>query len=50
MKPRVTMQVPDADEIHLTVRLPTKSGQRSYIEQSILSEVFADTDYSVTKA
>jgi small-conductance mechanosensitive channel len=48
--PRVTIQAPAASEIHLTVRLPTKSGQRSYIEQAILSEVFADTDYSIKKA
>lgn len=47
--PRVTIQAPVASEIHLTVRLPAKSGQRSYIEQAILSEVFADTDYSAKK-
>lgn len=47
--PRVTIQAPVASEIHLTVRLPAKSGQRSYIEQAILSEVFADTDYSRKK-
>ncbi|WP_167507447.1 mechanosensitive ion channel domain-containing protein [Marinobacter vulgaris] len=43
--PRVTIQAPVASEIHLTVRLPVKSGQRSYIEQAILSEVFASTDF-----
>jgi len=48
--PRVTIQAPVASEIHLTVRLPAKSGQRSYIEQSILSEVFADTDYSTKQS
>jgi small-conductance mechanosensitive channel len=48
--PRVTIQVPVASEIHLTVRLPTKSGQRSYIEQAILSEVFTDKDYSAKKS
>lgn len=47
--PRVTIQAPVASEIHLTVRLPAKSGQRSYIEQSILSEVFASTDFSSKK-
>jgi small-conductance mechanosensitive channel len=47
--PRVTIQVPVASEIHLTVRLPAKPGQRSYIGQAILSEVFADTDYSTKK-
>jgi small-conductance mechanosensitive channel len=44
--PRVIIQVPVASEIHLTVRLPAKPGQRSYIEQAILSEVFANTNYS----
>jgi len=43
--PRVTLQVPAAGEIHLIVRLPVKSGQRSYIEQSILSEVFKNNDF-----
>ncbi|MFL1455983.1 mechanosensitive ion channel domain-containing protein [Marinobacter sp. GN3S48] len=47
--PRVTIQAPVASEIHLTVRLPAKSGQRSYIEQAILSEVFASTDFSGKK-
>jgi len=47
--PRVTIQAPVANEIHLTVRLPAKSGQRSYIEQAILSEVFASTDFSSKK-
>lgn len=48
--PRVTIQVPLASEIHLTVRLPTKSGQRSFIEQAILSEVFTGKDYSAKKS
>jgi small-conductance mechanosensitive channel len=47
--PRVTIQVPAAGEIHLIVRFPAKSGQRSYIEQSILSEVFSNNDFSVKK-
>lgn len=47
--PRVTIQVPAAGEIHLIVRFPAKSGQRSYIEQSILSEVFRNNDFSVKK-
>ncbi|MDF0750747.1 mechanosensitive ion channel family protein [Marinobacter sp. 71-i] len=47
--PRVTIQAPVANEIHLTVRLPAKSGRRSYIEQSILSEVFASADFSSKK-
>ena len=44
--PRVTIQLPEADEIHLVVRIPTKAGQRSYIEQLILSEVFTNNDFS----
>ncbi|MEC7816845.1 MAG: mechanosensitive ion channel domain-containing protein [Pseudomonadota bacterium] len=48
--PRVTIQAPVASEIHLTVRLPAKSGERSYIEQAILSEVFINHDFSSKKA
>ncbi len=48
--PRVTIQAPAAGEIHLTVRLPTRTGQRSYIEQTILSEVFLNNDFSAKKA
>lgn len=44
--PRVTIQVPDAEEIHLVIRIPTKAGQRSYLEQLILSEVFFNNDFS----
>lgn len=47
--PRVTIQAPVASEIHLTVRLPAKSGERSYIEQAILSEVFAETNFASKK-
>jgi len=47
--PRVTIQAPAAGEIHLTVRLPTRTGQRSYIEQAILSEVFLNNDFSAKK-
>lgn len=43
--PRVTLQVPVAGEIHLIVRVPTKSGQRGYIEQAIMAEVFQHNDY-----
>ncbi|HET8865273.1 MAG TPA: mechanosensitive ion channel domain-containing protein [Gracilimonas sp.] len=49
VEPRVTLQVPVAGEIHLIVRIPAKSGERSYIEQSILSEVFSNNDFSVKK-
>ncbi len=44
--PRVTIQVPAAGEIHLIIRIPTKSDQRSYIEQTILSEVLSKHDFS----
>lgn len=43
--PRVTLQFPDAEEVHLIVRVPAKAAQKSFIEQSILSEVFAKKDY-----
>jgi small-conductance mechanosensitive channel len=47
--PRVTLQVPVAGEIHLIVRVPAKSGERSYIEQSILSEIFSKSDFTLPK-
>lgn len=40
VEPRVTLQVPAAGEIHLIVRFPAPTAQRSYIEQSIIQEVF----------
>lgn len=43
--PRVTIQVPVAAEIHLLVRVPTKSGCRGHAEQSILSDVFSNNDF-----
>lgn len=46
--PRVTIQVPAAGEIDLIIRIPTKSKQRNFIEQSILSEVFSNHDFSTT--
>lgn len=46
VEPRVTIQVPVAGEIHLTVRLPAKSGERNFIEQSILMEVFSQNEFS----
>jgi len=46
VEPRVTIQVPAAGEIHLLIRIPVKSGQRSYIEQSILSDIFVNHDFS----
>lgn len=46
VEPRVSLQVPVAGEIHLTVRLPVKVGERNFIEQNILNEVFAQNDFS----
>lgn len=48
--PKVSIQVPTAGEIHLIVRLPVKSGQRSHVEQAILSEVFANRAFSGKKS
>ncbi|MCC5795710.1 MAG: mechanosensitive ion channel [Methylophaga sp.] len=39
VEPRVTIQVPDAEQIHLVVRIPTKTQQRNQVEQAILSDV-----------
>jgi len=47
--PRVTLQVPVANEVHLVVRLPARPGQRSALEQSILSEVFASSNYAAPR-
>lgn len=48
--PRVTISVPAAGEIHLIVRFPCKSGMRSFMEQSILNDVFQHNDFtSITK-
>ncbi|MCG2590044.1 mechanosensitive ion channel domain-containing protein [Rhodohalobacter sulfatireducens] len=44
-EPRVTVQVSAAGEIHLIVRVPVKATQRSFIEQSILSDVFSHNDF-----
>jgi len=47
VEPRVSLQVPNAGEIHLIVRFPTKADNRSAIEQSILTDVFTNNDFSV---
>jgi len=55
--PRVMIQVPVAAEIHLVVRIPVRATQRSFMEQTILAEVFqqdftvkvADTEEEETK-
>lgn len=49
VEPRVTIQVPTAGEIHLIIRIPVKSAQRSFIEQSILSEVLSNNDFAAKK-
>ncbi|HDZ55041.1 MAG TPA: mechanosensitive ion channel [Pseudomonas xinjiangensis] len=48
--PRVTIHVPLANEIHLIVRVPARSGERGHIEQTILSEVFARNDFLSERA
>lgn len=47
--PRVTIQVPTAGEIHLVVRVPVKSGERGFIEQSMLTEVLLQNDFSANQ-
>lgn len=47
VEPRVSLQVPNAGEIHLIVRIPTKADNRSAIEQSILTDVFTQNDFSM---
>jgi small-conductance mechanosensitive channel len=49
VEPRVTIQVPAAGEIYLIIRIPVKSEQRGYIEQSILSDVFSTNDFTAQK-
>ncbi|MFH5833296.1 mechanosensitive ion channel domain-containing protein [Halalkalibaculum sp. DA3122] len=49
VEPRVTIQIPTAGEVHLIIRIPVKSGQRSFIEQSILSEVLSNNDFAAKK-
>lgn len=46
VEPRVTIQIPTAGEVHLLVRVPAKSGQRGFLEQSILADVFAAGDFA----
>lgn len=38
VEPRVTLQVPEADEIHLVIRIPAQAHQRVQVEQAILNE------------
>jgi small-conductance mechanosensitive channel len=48
--PRVTIQVPTAGEVHLIVRVPVKSGERGFIEQMILTDVFLTHDFVIKKS
>ncbi len=41
--PRVMLQLPAAGEVHLVIRVPAKSGERGYIEQAILWDVFGES-------
>lgn len=47
--PRVSIQVPLANEIHLVVRFPCRPSQRSAIEQAILLEAFANNDFGAAR-
>ncbi len=49
VEPRVTIQVPAAGEVDLIIRIPVKSSQRGYIEQSILYEVLGNNDFAAKK-
>lgn len=44
--PRVSISVPVAGEIHLIVRIPARTAERSFIEQAILSDVFENHDFT----
>lgn len=44
--PRVTISIPAAGEVHLIVRVPAKTAERSFIEQDILSDVFDTHDFT----
>ncbi len=43
--PRVTIQVPTVGELHLVIRVPVRPGEKGFIEQSILTEVFTNHDF-----
>jgi len=44
--PRVRISVPAAGEVHLVVRFPVKTSERSFMEQAILSDVFENNDFT----
>lgn len=47
--PRVSIQVPEAGEIHLIVRIPVQSGHKNYMEQTILTDVFTNNEFARVK-
>ncbi|MCC5913459.1 MAG: mechanosensitive ion channel [Balneolaceae bacterium] len=47
--PRVTISMPVAGEVHLVVRIPAKASEKSYIEQSILTDVLGANGHIVKK-
>lgn len=47
--PRVTISMPVAGEVHLVVRIPSKASEKSYIEQSIISDVLGSNSDMVKK-
>lgn len=48
VEPRITLQVPAPEEVHLVMRLPVPTSRRLAIEQAIISEVMAG-DFSIKK-
>lgn len=48
--PRVTIQTPVAGEIHLIIRIPTRSGKSGFIEQAILAEVLTSNNFQVVES
>ena len=48
VEPRISIQVPMAEEVHLVVRIPARSSERGMIEQAILNDVFANEDFTAS--
>lgn len=40
VEPRVSLQIPEAEEVWLVVRVPARPSERGYVEQSILDALF----------
>lgn len=47
--PRVSIQIPAPGQVNLIVRVPTQSGQKSYIEQAILNDVFTNNNFVLSE-